>query len=76
MPGWKESHNLVQGIQISVSLDASSTETDKPRAFAHTNTCVYSVFELVGVRDGLSSLSDVHFMRSDVRGVITFLCTY
>jgi len=28
------------------------------------------------IRDGLWSLSDVHFMRSDVYDVITFLCTY
>ena len=33
------------------------------------------VFEIVTIRDGLRSLSDIHFKRSGIYGAIIFLCT-
>jgi len=34
------------------------------------------VFKVVIVREGLWSLSDIHFMCSNIYGAITILCTY
>lgn len=42
----------------------------------HSHIRTQCFFELLMVIEMVCGLCDVHFMRSDVYGAITFLCTY
>jgi len=51
-------------------------EVNDVRIDQHLHMQTPCVFELLMLRDDLWSLSDVHFMLSDVYGAITILCNY